>query len=287
MKRRSLFGVLLLMFCGFAFGQDKIVLTDNKTIQAKVATVGESYVSYYDWDNQNGPQYTLAKTKILYILYQNGKKEVFNTEATSNSTTKNSKQTESQASSVRFQANIDISGRLVLNNFVIRDYWSTTMTNIRWANQVLYGGPAADLELGVSIANKFFVGAGAEFMPNFCNMSSSNIVGEGKTNSMMSVNIPIYANFRYFKGGRTGGVGSYYELALGGYANGWEKLELKDGADTYPPEEYRTKPGFYLRAGLGMQKGIFNLGAGYELLLNSAINDHFFFVKLGLSLNSK
>ncbi|MCQ2332374.1 MAG: hypothetical protein MJZ95_04115 [Paludibacteraceae bacterium] len=286
-KRLSLF-VLALMAFGFVFGQDKIVLTDNKTIIAKVATIGENYVSYYDWDNQNGPQYTLSKAKILYILYQNGKKEVFNTDAGSKSTpTVQQNKTASQTSAVKFQANVDVSGRLVLNNYVIRDYWSSSMRNIRWSNQVLYGGPAVDLELGISISNMFFVGAGAEFMPNFCNLSTSNHIGEGETNSVTSIVIPMYANFRFFKGGKTGNVGSYYELALGGYTSGWEKLQVKDGVNTYLPEEYRTKPGFFLRAGLGLQSGIFCFGAGYELLLNSAINDNFFFVKLGLALTSK
>jgi hypothetical protein len=64
-----------------AFAQDVIVTKDSKRIEAKVTEVNEDYIKYKDFDNQDGPVYTLAKNRIATILYQNGKVEVFEEES--------------------------------------------------------------------------------------------------------------------------------------------------------------------------------------------------------------
>ena len=46
-------------------------------IQAKVSKIGTTEVEYIKWNNQNGPQYSIAIADILAINYQNGEKETF------------------------------------------------------------------------------------------------------------------------------------------------------------------------------------------------------------------
>lgn len=61
----------------FAHAQDLIVKKDGTVIQAKVTKVGTAEVEYKKWNNQDGPQYSIAVVDILAINYKNGEKETF------------------------------------------------------------------------------------------------------------------------------------------------------------------------------------------------------------------
>jgi hypothetical protein len=65
------------------FAQDIITKKNSEDIQAKVIEVGTSEIKYKKFDNQNGPTFTLLKSDVLMIRYENGSKDVF-TEAQSN-----------------------------------------------------------------------------------------------------------------------------------------------------------------------------------------------------------
>ena len=60
-----------------AVAQDKIYKTGGDVIEAKVSSVGTDKITYKRYDNQNGPDYMLAKSDILKIVYQNGTVDVF------------------------------------------------------------------------------------------------------------------------------------------------------------------------------------------------------------------
>jgi TM2 domain-containing membrane protein YozV len=60
------------------FAQDIIILKNGNDIQAIVKEVGIDDVKYKRFDNQNGPNYTLKKSDIFMIRYENGSKDVFN-----------------------------------------------------------------------------------------------------------------------------------------------------------------------------------------------------------------
>jgi hypothetical protein len=69
-----LFGALLP--CS-VFAQDIIHKNDSTTIEAKVQEIGETEIKYKKFANQDGPVYTVKKSDVSYIMYQNGEKEVY------------------------------------------------------------------------------------------------------------------------------------------------------------------------------------------------------------------
>ncbi len=57
--------------------QDVIVKKDGSTILSKVLEVNTLDIKYKKFSNQNGPTYTLNKSEILAINYENGEKDSF------------------------------------------------------------------------------------------------------------------------------------------------------------------------------------------------------------------
>jgi TM2 domain-containing membrane protein YozV len=69
---------ICIAFSVTMFAQDIIILKNGNDIQAIVIEVGTEDVKYKRFDNQNGPNYTLKKSDIFMIMYENGSKDVFN-----------------------------------------------------------------------------------------------------------------------------------------------------------------------------------------------------------------
>ena len=61
------------------FAQDIIVLKSGEEFKAIVQEVELSTIKYKKFENTNGPTYTLLKSDIFMIKYQNGEKDVFST----------------------------------------------------------------------------------------------------------------------------------------------------------------------------------------------------------------
>lgn len=69
--------MISLMTINQAKTQDIILTKDAKSIKAKVLEINEFDIKYKDFDNLEGPAYTLKKSDIQTIVYQNGKVETF------------------------------------------------------------------------------------------------------------------------------------------------------------------------------------------------------------------
>ncbi|MCQ2145990.1 MAG: hypothetical protein MJZ16_00570 [Bacteroidales bacterium] len=54
-------------------------MKDNTTIPSVIKEIGEDYVVYKTFDNQEGPDYRISLSKIQKIKYSNGKEESFTT----------------------------------------------------------------------------------------------------------------------------------------------------------------------------------------------------------------
>ena len=67
-----------------ANAQDIIVKKDGTTILAKVLTVGDDCVEYKKHSNINGPTYKITIAKLLSINYENGEKETFEDNSSTN-----------------------------------------------------------------------------------------------------------------------------------------------------------------------------------------------------------
>lgn len=70
--------VLMMLVCStVAFAQDVIVKRDGSAILAKVLEVNIDDIKYKKYSNQNGPNYTINKSEIMTINYENGEKVDF------------------------------------------------------------------------------------------------------------------------------------------------------------------------------------------------------------------
>ena len=79
------FSKITTILLGFIFAfstlkaQDIITLKTGEDLKAKIVEIGLNDVKYKKFENLNGPVYTLNKSDIFMIKYENGTKDVFNT----------------------------------------------------------------------------------------------------------------------------------------------------------------------------------------------------------------
>lgn len=80
---RKLMSVVLMvvgtLICGVVSAQDVITLKTGEDLNVKVLKVGSAEIEYKKSDNPDGPSYTVQKSDVFMIKYQNGSKDVFNT----------------------------------------------------------------------------------------------------------------------------------------------------------------------------------------------------------------
>ncbi|GHT79291.1 hypothetical protein FACS189464_4000 [Bacteroidia bacterium] len=82
LNMKKVFFSLLLASVGIVgYSQDIIVTKDSKRIEAKVTEVNVDNIRYFKFDNLEGPVYTLPKSELTVILFQNGQVENFDTSA--------------------------------------------------------------------------------------------------------------------------------------------------------------------------------------------------------------
>ena len=74
----TLFFFVVIVF--LANAQDQIILKNGNEISAKVMEVNLADIKYKKFDNLNGPSYSLQKSEIFMIKYENGTKDVINNE---------------------------------------------------------------------------------------------------------------------------------------------------------------------------------------------------------------
>lgn len=70
--------IILLCFCHMAtHSQDVIIKTNGEEIKAKVIEVQQTEVKYKQHDNLDGPLFSITKSEVFLIKYENGSKDVF------------------------------------------------------------------------------------------------------------------------------------------------------------------------------------------------------------------
>lgn len=75
---------LLFNFISSLKAQDLIVKTDGTIIKAKIIEVGEDLVKYKKADNVEGPMYSISKSSLSAINFENGSVEKFENKPKSN-----------------------------------------------------------------------------------------------------------------------------------------------------------------------------------------------------------
>ena len=75
---RGLFvSLILLCSTGTAMAQDVIVKKDQSTVMSKVLEITSTEIKYKKWSNQDGPTYSISRTEVVSINYQNGNVDKF------------------------------------------------------------------------------------------------------------------------------------------------------------------------------------------------------------------
>ena len=69
--------LLVLLFSNALFAQDIIVTKKSEKIEAKITDVEQDCIKYKKFSYQEGPTYTIQKSEIASIIYQNGDVETF------------------------------------------------------------------------------------------------------------------------------------------------------------------------------------------------------------------
>lgn len=99
--------ILLSLFSLFGVGamaQDIIVKKNGSEIEVKVLEITDIQIKYKDFDFQEGPVRNISISEVLMIIYQNGKREVFNKPA--ESTSQNNRRSNSESQEENEQSNI-------------------------------------------------------------------------------------------------------------------------------------------------------------------------------------
>lgn len=78
MKKQLVLAAALLCAASAAEAQDMIVKRNAQAeeIPAKVLEVGEDQIRYRKFSNPDGPIYTISRSEVFFIRYENGEKEV-------------------------------------------------------------------------------------------------------------------------------------------------------------------------------------------------------------------
>jgi hypothetical protein len=77
MKKTIILFAVLFGSVATVLAQDIIMLKNGDEIKASVQEVGIADVKYKKHENLNGPTYTLLKSEIFMIKYENGEKDIF------------------------------------------------------------------------------------------------------------------------------------------------------------------------------------------------------------------
>ncbi len=78
MKKTLLLFISFLLITLICKSQDIIIKRSGDEIKTKVTEIGLETIKYKMFDNKNGPTYTILKSDIFMIKYENGSKDVFN-----------------------------------------------------------------------------------------------------------------------------------------------------------------------------------------------------------------
>jgi len=81
MKKLILTAMTSIFTLSLCFSQDTIVKKTNEDIHAKVLEVTTAEIKYKKFEYQDGPLYSILKSDVIMVRYENGSKDVFDENA--------------------------------------------------------------------------------------------------------------------------------------------------------------------------------------------------------------
>ncbi len=250
--KKFLCAIVLALFCWAACAQDVIVLRNADEIQSKVLLVGIEDITYKKWDNLEGPSYQIAKKDVLFIMYANGTKEVFN-QVVPEQGAKSPTKRKVDVDSVRFNAYMDVGCIFTKGE----------------------AGPIMNVTLGFRLNDGIFIGVQSGIDALFGTPASGSA-------GFDMASFPLMFDFRGFFPAKNRSFRPYVELALG--ANFLSRL----GKPLYyegVAYDFPTMTIFRLHGGLGFEFKRATMTAGYALYhLMKKNNIHCGYVKVGIRI---
>jgi hypothetical protein len=244
MKRFLLLVTAVVMF-GTANAQDVIVLQNAEEIQAKVEAITQNQVTYRRWSNLGGPTYTIDKSQIFYIKYQNGDKDVMTTMTPANRMT-------------------PVNGSMATTSNPITFAGYVNLGTIFYADGA---GPTFDITAGMKVSDYFYAGIATGFhtvLTPYEYYYSGYYYNYYDNGTLFEAYIPVGVNLKgYFTKGRK--VNPYIDCTLGAFI-GVGDLEGFNG--------------FHCQVGMGLDIKRFTIGMGYNPLVKYG-TAHFGYFKLG------
>lgn len=79
--KSTLLAIFLFGLTGTAISQDVILKKDYTTVLSKVLEINNTEIKYKKWSNQDGPTYSISRSEVVSINYQNGDVEKFSDHA--------------------------------------------------------------------------------------------------------------------------------------------------------------------------------------------------------------
>ena len=76
--KKQLFTLLGLCMISAIYAQDIIIKKNGEEIKTKVDEIGATDIKYKKFENATGPSYTIPKSEVFIIKYENGTKDIFN-----------------------------------------------------------------------------------------------------------------------------------------------------------------------------------------------------------------
>lgn len=86
MKKLLLITLVSILKTFSCYSQDLITKKNGEDVKAKIIEVATLEIKYKKFDNLTGPIFTLLKSDVLLVRYENGTKDIFNDEKKTEST---------------------------------------------------------------------------------------------------------------------------------------------------------------------------------------------------------
>jgi hypothetical protein len=121
MKKIIICCITTLFLTNILSAQDILTKKNGEDIKAKVLEVTNNEVKYKKFDNLNGPLFTILKSELLLIRYENGSKDIFNEakKIESNSTQNEDLYIQGQSDANKYYKGYKSSGTAVISTSLL------------------------------------------------------------------------------------------------------------------------------------------------------------------------
>ncbi len=198
MKRQILFTLFIFLFINLS-AQDIIFTRKGEEIKSKVLEITPDLVKYKKFDNLEGPQYSMKKSNVFMIKYQNGSKDIFDNETATTPSENPTPIADSVKKSFPINRALDVFKKEHGKPYILYDYQVYTSALFSTNTLLFYGLDFSDFTF-VSDNNK---GAENELKNSFIEwnqffdelMPTAELKKLLKFNNITTINSPIKLSY--------------------------------------------------------------------------------------------